>query len=379
MDTISAKHVIIGGGAVGTAAAYHLAARGEPLLLVEQFGLGHPRGSSHGDARITRHSYADRRYARLMPDAFRAWRELEAEAGTPLYVRTGGVSFGPPGGDYVRAVATNLREMAIPHRRMSGRELNRKIPAFSVPADYDVVFEPDAGLLAASRALAVQVELARQLGGDRVRILENCAVLGLDLESDRPTILADGLRIVADRLVVAAGSWVGRLLPTLACRVRPTRQRVLYLDPDPIDPFAIGNFPAFIFMGTSPGDAYYGMPTFLGGGVKVARHGGPETDPDRHDPDVDPAYVDEVRGFLRGHSPGLAEAPVRKTEVCLYTVADDENFLLGPLPGRPDVLVASPCSGHGFKFSCLIGRVLADLAQLGHTDLDVGFWSPPAS
>src|SRR6516225_7167195 len=111
METIPTKNAIIGAGAMGAAAAYHLTLRGEPVHLIEQFPLGHDRGSSHGAARITRHSYADPRYARLMPAAFRAWRELEADAGQPLYIRTGGVSFSPAEVDYVAHVAASLEEL----------------------------------------------------------------------------------------------------------------------------------------------------------------------------------------------------------------------------------------------------------------------------
>src|ERR1700722_2383068 len=115
MEHVNAKHVIIGAGAMGAAAAYHLARRGEPVVLLEQFALGHDRGSSHGAARITRHSYADPTYARLMPAAFRAWRELEADGGESLYIRTGGVSFSPAAVDYAARVAGNLRELDVPY------------------------------------------------------------------------------------------------------------------------------------------------------------------------------------------------------------------------------------------------------------------------
>src|SRR2546423_5148648 len=125
MPTVHARHVVLGAGAMGTAAAYHLARRGEPVTLVEQFALGHNRGSSHGAARIARHSYADVRYARLMPEAFRAWRQVEADAGQNLYLRTGGVSFSPPGVDYVEQVAASLEEVGVPYRRMTGAGLNR--------------------------------------------------------------------------------------------------------------------------------------------------------------------------------------------------------------------------------------------------------------
>src|SRR5215831_6103058 len=97
MQHLQARYVVVGAGAMGSAAAYHLARRGEPVVLIEQFAVGHDRGSSHGAARITRHSYAEPAYARLMPEAFRAWRQLEADAGLPLFLRTGGVSLCPPG------------------------------------------------------------------------------------------------------------------------------------------------------------------------------------------------------------------------------------------------------------------------------------------
>lgn len=374
MQAIEARNVILGAGAMGAAAAYHLARRGEPVLLVEQFALGHDRGSSHGAARIIRHAYADGRYARLMPAAFRAWRELEAEAAQPLYVRTGGVSFNPPGVDYVARVAEALEAVAVPHRRLTGRALRQALPMFVVPDAYEAVFEPDAGLISASRAVALQVELARRLGGDRTVVLENCPIRRLDLDGERPTLVGDSVRIVAERLVVAAGAWVGRLLPGLAETLRPTRQQVLYFRPRLIAPFAIGRLPVFIYMGKDEHDAFYGMPDYLGGGVKVARHGGPDVDPDAVDRQVEEDYHALVRQFLRGHLPSLAEAPLGPGEVCLYTVAPCENFLVGPLADRPGVIVASPCSGHGFKFSCLIGRALADLVQGGSTDSAFDLW-----
>jgi sarcosine oxidase len=383
METIEARNVIVGAGAMGSAAAYHLSKRGEPVLLIEQFALGHDRGSSHGAARITRHSYADVRYARMMPAAFRAWRELEADAGEALYIRTGGVSFSPPDVDYVAQVANNLEELDVPHWRTSGRDWNRRCPAFRLPEVYDAVFEPDAGLLAASRAVAVQVELARSLGGDRTRIIERTPVRRIDLDGRRPVVLTDSSRIVAERLTVSAGAWVKQLLPGLPVPLRATRQQVLYFRPRDRVSFQIGRFPIFMFVPAADQDVYYGMPEFLGLGVKVARHSGPEIDPDLEDRTVGEEYRSIVRQFLRGHIPLLADAPIDLTETCLYTVAPEEQFQVDFLPGRSDVIVASPCSGHGFKFSCLIGRVLADLATTGTSELAMETWRirdvPPLS
>ncbi len=247
MQRIASRNVIIGAGAMGSAAAYHLARRHEPVLLMEQFSLSHDRGSSHGVARITRHSYADPAYARLMPAAFQAWRELEADAGQSVYIRTGGVSFSPAGVDYVACVATNLETMGIAHRRMTGADWNRVNPAFSVPATHDVVFEPDAGMLAAARALALEVDLARAHGGEKTQVMPTTPVRRIDLDGARPVVVTDSLTLTADRLIVTAGAWVKHLLPQLPVPLVATRQQVLYFRPSDPAPFRIGRFPVFIF------------------------------------------------------------------------------------------------------------------------------------
>ena len=201
----------------------------------------------------------------------------------------------------------------------------------------------------------------------------------IDLEGSRPVVICDRLSLAAERLIVTAGAWVAHLLPQLPVPMRVTRQQVLYFRPVDPAPYRIGTLPVFIYKGKREEDAFYGMPEFQGLGVKVARHYGPETDPNAFDPTVGEPYRDVVRGFLRTHLPGLADAPIDLTETCLYTVAPGEEFLLDFLPGRTDVIVASPCSGHGFKFSCLIGQILAELAVTGKRTIVGEAWKMPAS
>jgi sarcosine oxidase len=184
----------------------------------------------------------------------------------------------------------------------------------------------------------------------------------IDLDGTRPVVVTDSLTIAADRLIVTAGAWVKHVLPQLPVPLVATRQQVLYFRPSDPAPFQIGRFPVFIFKGSGEDEAFYGMPGFLDTGIKVARHFGPETDPDIEDRTVADAYSEIVRAFLHDHIPALARAPIDLAETCLYTMAPDEHFLVDFLPGRSDVIVASPCSGHGFKFSCLIGQLLADMA-----------------
>ena len=233
-------------------------------------------------------------------------------------------------------------------------------------------------MLAAARAVALQVDLARAHGGDRTQVLAATPALKIDLEGSRPVITTEKLSIVAERLIVTAGAWVKSLLPGLSVPLQVTRQQVLYFRPVDETPFRVGRFPVFIYKGAGPEDAFYGMPPYQGLGVKVARHCGPEVDPDVEDRTVGDAYRRIVRGFLQDHIPALATAPIDLTETCLYTVAPDEHFVVDFLPGRSDVLVASPCSGHGFKFSCLIGKALADLATSGESSFVIPAWKLPA-
>jgi sarcosine oxidase len=214
------------------------------------------------------------------------------------------------------------------------------------------------------------------LGGEKTVVLENVAIRRIDLDADRPTLVTDAGTITADRLIVTAGTWTQKLFPDWPVPLRATRQQVLYFRPADPERFAPGRLPVFIVMGAGDLDNYYGMPVFDGFGVKVAKHGGTETDPDVHDPEVGEEYQMATRDFLRSCLPALADAPVEATEVCLYNMAPDEQFQLDSPSGRADVVVASPCSGHGFKFSCLIGRVLADLVTLGSTEIPLDAWKP---
>ncbi len=310
-----------------------------------------------------------------MPDAFRAWKQLEADAGRPLYVRTGGISFSPKDVDYTSNVAANLEAGGIPFRRMTGKELKRSLPQFGMPDDYDVVFEPDAGFLCASACVQAQARLAREFGGDRTTILEETKVESIDLDGPRPVLKGDGWQIEAERLIVTAGAWTPQLVPSLKSLLTPTHQQVLYLQPEDPNAYAIGRFPVFIYKGHGEHNAFYGFPPHLGMAFKVARHGGPKIDPDAKDRSIGDEYRAIIRKFLAENIPGMADRPIVHEEVCLYTMAPDEAFQVDFLKGRSDVVVASPCSGHGFKFACLVGRVLADLATSGTTEIDRSAWA----
>jgi sarcosine oxidase len=261
---------------------------------------------------------------------------------------------------------------------MTGRDLKRVAPPFGVPDDEDVVFEPEIGILAAGRIVRLQAELAARHGGPRVKVMESTRVERLDVESPRPAAIIEGKRVEARRLIVAAGAWAAGLMPALGVPLEVTRQFVAYLRPEPAAPYAIGRFPVFIRKLEAEHEAFYGLPDYAGAGLKLAlHHAGRVVDPDRVDREVSEAELERLRGCMADALPGLMGAAVERVETCLYTTTADERFVVGPLPDRPNVIVASACSGHGFKFSNLVGRVVADLALDGETDLEIDAWRAP--
>jgi len=369
--------VVLGAGVMGASAACSLAARGLPVLLLERHTIGHDKGSSHGESRIIRYSYSDPFYASLMPDAFRAWTKLEADSGTSLFVRTGALSFGPADNEFVPKVINNLKQLDVPSRNLLPSDIRKNYPALRLPDRFVSVFEPTAGVLMASKAMKALIELASRVAGSQFELRENFEAASLDLDGKFPVVVgSNGEQIEADKLVVAAGSWVSSLLPKETRTMDVTRQCVFHLKPKPMDDFRPGRWPVLIFDGHSEHDLFYALPAMSDMGVKVARHGGPACDPDKVDRSISEKDWEPVRDFIANFVPGWAEAEQGERKTCLYTMTRDEDFRVGPIERNPNVILMSPCSGHGFKFGPLMGRIVADLCETGMCDYDIDRWSP---
>lgn len=369
--------VVIGSGIVGASTACALAARGVQVLLLEQFQVGHDRGSSHGESRVIRHSYSDLFYADLMGDAYRAWAKLEADTGVSLLVRTGGLSFGPDDSDYVPRILANLKALDVPCRALSAIEVQKNYPGIRIPKGFITVYEPSAGVLIAARAPRLLVDLALRVAGGLFELRENYPVASIDLDSDYPVVIGpDGQRTEAERVVVAAGPWVRKLLPRETRTMEVTRQTTFQLKPGNLDAYRPGRWPVLIYKGDDALDLFYSIPALSDLGVKVARHGGAPCDADSVEREVAEADWKPVHEFLRKYVPVLAEAEVVSRSTCLYTMTRDEDFRIGPIDRHPRVIMASPCSGHGFKFGPLVGKIVADLCETGMCDYDIQRWSP---
>ena len=344
---------VIGAGVIGSATARALAARGVPAVLLEQFALGHARGSSHGATRIFRLAYPDPGYVAMAVAAGAGWAALQADAGEELLVRTGGLDAGPG----AAACAAALAACGVEHAWLDAGELRDRYPGLAVQPGERMLFQPDAGVSLAGRTVAALQRLARR---DGVPVRAGTPVRGIEPRRDHVVLRTAGGDIWARVAILAAGPWNGNLLRgavTRPPRLTATLQQVRYFAPRDR---AGGRWPTLIEW-PADGVSWYVVPAAGDApGVKVASHlPGRAVDP-REGPfaELDPVLEQEAAQYVRRRLPGLDPAGLAP-ETCLYTMTADEDFVLdreGP------VVVGGGCSGHAFKFAPLLGEMLADLA-----------------
>jgi sarcosine oxidase len=366
--------VVCGLGAMGSAALHHLAARGKRVLGLERFAPGHDRGSSHGRTRIIRLGYYEHpSYVPLLRRAYELWRELEAAAGRTLLHVTGIAEIGPPAGTLVKGTLASSRLHGLRHETLAAPDFMRRVPAFALPPDYVAVVQPDGGFVEVEPSIAAHVALATAAGAE-VRSSER--VQAIEPRAGSVRILTDRGAVEAGAAIVTAGAWTKALVPALAAPLRATREVMGWFEPTDANLFAA--FPVFIM--ESRHGMHYGFPpqggVGIGAGIKVAKHHhrNETVDPDRYDRTVSADDEALIRAAVAEHIPA-ANGPLLVAETCLYTMTPDGDFLIDRLPGAENVVVASPCSGHGFKFAPVIGEILADLAIAGTTRHDIARFS----
>ncbi|PWT84844.1 MAG: N-methyl-L-tryptophan oxidase, partial [Proteobacteria bacterium] len=334
--------VVIGLGIMGSAALHRLAARGVRVLGVEQHLPGHDRGSSHGATRIIRLSYFEHpAYVRLLRAVYPQWRELEAQIGHRLMSKTGIAEIGAPLGGLVQGTLAAARDHALQHEVLDAATLMRRYPAFRLPDDFVAVVQPDGGVLEAEPALHAFLALARAAGAE---VRTNDRVRAVEPHQNGVRVFTASDMVDAAAVIVTAGARLPALVPQLAGTLRATRQVLAWFEPREPALFSPPNFPVFLI--ESSHGVHYGFPLQAGQGVKAAKHHHLDepVDPDRYNRAVSSHDEAVIRAALADYLPG-ADGRLLSAQTCLYTMAPDGDFIIDQLPGSPQIVIGSPCSG----------------------------------
>ncbi|RYD18878.1 MAG: N-methyl-L-tryptophan oxidase [Verrucomicrobiaceae bacterium] len=363
------KVAVIGVGGSGSAALRFLAKEGHEAVGYEQFTVGHAMGSSHGRSRIIRLSYPDDFHTGLMRRAYELWDDLEIESGENLFVKCGGITFGPGGDTTLRNTISSLANASIPHELLDRDQCATRFPAIDIGPGSTAVYQQDSGFLRSTRCVLAQLGIARQHGAE---VREHSPVFAIEEKNGKVLVSTASKTEVFDTAIVTAGPWIGKLLAPLHLPVTTALRQVAYfaIRRNP-ENFAPGKLPVWI---THSSD-HYGFPA--DGevtGIKIASHdAGMTYDPDQPDRPVMPEHLEALAEKATALFPDLS-GDIVSSQSCLYTTTPDEHFILDHAPGSPRILLCSGCSGHGFKFTILLGRLLADMATRTKADASPTPW-----
>ena len=369
--------IVVGLGAMGSAAAYHLSSAGRSVLGLEQFGRAHDRGSSHGRSRIIRQAYfEDPAYVPLLHRSYELWHRLEQESGRPLLTMTGGLMLGRPDSAVVAGSLRSAREHHLPHEILDAEEIRRRFPPFTPDPEDQGLYEARAGFLDPEGCITAHLDRAAQLGAE---LHFDEVVAGWKVTTDGVRVTTAAGTYEAAAAVISPGAWGAQVLRDLRLPLVVERQVMYWFDPvGGTAPFEVGRLPVYIWE-TADGTQFYGFPAQDGprGGAKVAtfRLKGSETTPEAIDRTIHDDEIDRMRAAVRGRV-GALDAPLLWAKTCMYTTTPDEHFVIGLHPEHPMIALAAGFSGHGYKFASVVGEILAELAVDGRTRHDIALFAP---
>ena len=360
---------VIGLGAMGSAALSFLAARGVRVIGFEAASPAHGLGSSHGDSRLIRLGYfEDPSYVPLLHRAYENWRSLETRLRERILHVTGVLQIGKPDSKIITGTRASCDMHNLSCDELSADQMRKRFPVFGLEDDEIALLDPQGGWLKPEAAIWGYLRMA---AADGAALHMGTKVDQIDPDDNGVNIVAGEHTYRAGKVIVATGSWISQLIPALQNIANPIRQVVAWYRPangfatDPV------RMPAFL-RDEGENGSFFGFPEIGPDGVKIGRHAHfmESINPDAPNPAVNDADRALLDTFAAKSLPGMNGRRVNET-TCRYTMLPGEDFLLDHLPGENRVIVASPCSGHGFKFTSVIGEILADQATKGGTDLPV--------
>ncbi len=379
--------IVIGLGAMGSAALYQIANKGVNVLGIDQFSPPHEFGSTHGETRVTRQAVGEgAEYVPLALRSYEIFREIEAETGADLLTITGGLIISNPSGNaslhgnsgFIEETVSAAKKFGVKHRVLNTDDIAKEFPQFNLDGNELGYFENEMGFLRPENCVSAQLGLAERYGA---KIQRNEKVLKIRHNANSVEVITGKNNYSAEKLIISAGAWVKNFVENPLKDVFKIYRQVFYWFDiaENYQQFKLGNFPVFIWeYGRSENDFVYGFPAIDGesGGFKIATETYFETtDPDNVNREVPQNEIDNVfEKYIENRIFGVSRKCV-KTATCLYTVTPKSRFIIDKLPENERIIIASPCSGHGFKHSAAIGEILADLALIGETKIDISSFS----
>lgn len=367
--------IVLGLGGVGSAAVAHLALGGRRVLGIDRYCPPHSYGSSHGQTRIIRKAYFEHSdYVPLLKRAYELWRQLETECGDKLYFATGLLQAGPADGEVLSGVRRSASEHDLPIENMTMAQASLRFPGLVGDPTWQAILEPDAGYLKVEACVTAHLQSARQSGA---QLLMNQPVVNWHAKLNQVSVATANQTYFANSLIIAAGPWAAQCLNRYRFPLHILRKH-LYWYPAPKNYHQENGFPCFFY--DTPNGYYYGFPSISDDktgaiqGLKVARHSGGEeiaspTEDDHAEDTQDRKVVDS---FLQQYLPGV-QRPLSRWAGCYYTMTPDQNFIIDCLPDTPNVTIVAGLSGHGFKFTSVLGEIAAQLATCQQPTLPIEF------
>ncbi len=372
--------IVVGLGAVGSFTIFQLSKSNKKILGLDQYSPPHTLGSSHGETRITRQAIGEG--ASYIPIVLRSneiWAELEKLAGANLYKPCGGLIYGSLDSkvinhgcsDFMNNTISLAKEFNIEHKLFNSRELKDNFPQFEFSPEEIGYYEPKAGYLIPEKCIQIQLELAKQNGSV---ILPNTPIKSFETKNGLVILETDNEEFYAEQVIICSGNWMSSLLKMQTANIFQVTRQILYWFEGklPINNYYEDKMPIFIKIGNQLEDSFYGFPAVQGmtPGIKLATE---QSISSKTPEEVDLVVsADEINKFYESFNKSIKiKNNCIKSHVCCYTTTPDSGFVIDYLPNQPQVLIASCCSGHGFKHSAAIGEILAEISLLGKSKISI--------
>jgi len=363
--------IVVGIGGMGSSALLHLAKRGIKVCGLEQFKPGHDRGSTHGDSRIVRKAYfLDPSYVPLMHRSYELMGELEQHCGEKLFHNVGLLSAGVIGSPFHRGMERCFATHGLPHECWTTKEAKQHYPQIHLPEDSVIYFDPAGGYANPEAVVLAHTRSAIENGATLLteeRMLDwKANGNGVEVKTSRQTLHAD-------KIILTTGGWIIPELQQLGISMSLKRKVQVWFSVKDIQPFLPENCPVFILK-NNDGD-FYGFPTLDGKTIKTAEtSGGTDLESADHQHDrLLPEDYENLTRFMKNTFGDLIKEHVQHKE-CLQTFTDDQNFIVDTHPAHSQVILCSPCSGHGFKFVPVMGELLANMSEGKPQQLDISLF-----